>query len=254
MNCGGGRCVHKGRSPRMRGRPPRCWTAARAPGSIPAYAGEAPGQQYPHPSEKVDPRVCGGGDAGYNTSMVYAGRSPRMRGRRISPSPRNLFVRSIPAYAGEAHFYASFSATCRVDPRVCGGGHQVSILFMVCAGRSPRMRGRHRHSNSCRSKCGSIPAYAGEAPTYQPPQITSQVDPRVCGGGIDDLEQGMRERGRSPRMRGRQIQRHHGLKSLRSIPAYAGEAGLRGGSACPRTVDPRVCGGGTKWIYIKHTR
>ncbi len=131
-----------------------------------------------------------------------------------------------------------------VDPRVCGGGSFLYLLFRHVQGRSPRMRGRHRGRSEPTKKGGSIPAYAGEASADANQREKPRVDPRVCGGGFPSMTLTTFDGGRSPRMRGRQWSCSQKKRVLRSIPAYAGEAPPQRGLGSRRRVDPRVCGGG----------
>ena len=74
---------------------------ARRPGSIPAYAGEPPGQGIGIRNRKVYPRVCGGTESLVVPAAALEGLSPRMRGNHQGSGPINPAFRSIPAYAGE---------------------------------------------------------------------------------------------------------------------------------------------------------
>ena len=89
----------------------------------------------------------------------------------------------------------------------------------------------------------SIPACAGEPTTADANPAPLAVYPRVCGGTRMLLADADIMRGLSPRVRGNPGRVRAGLPCARSIPACAGEPGLR---CCPlrgATVYPRVCGG-----------
>ena len=90
---------------------------------------------------------------------------------------------------------------------------------------------------------GSIPAYAGETASTRRCRRPGRVDPRVRGGDMHGRRGGWRDRGRSPRTRGRlPIASVNGYE-IRSIPAYAGETSWDPTIARAAAVDPRVRGG-----------
>src|SRR5690606_16559525 len=69
--------------------------------SIPAYAGETVVLSTAGFLSSVDPRVCGGNDGIRTRIKADVGRSPRMRGKPGRGRSSELYLRSIPAYAGE---------------------------------------------------------------------------------------------------------------------------------------------------------
>ncbi len=138
-------------------------------------------------------------------------------------------------------------ASCsRVDPRVRGGGQGAASIGSPCLGRSPRTRGRHKLLLVGVQHSRSIPAYAGEAGFPPDRCLRCTVDPRVRGGGPLRSVGRSPGKGRSPRTRGRLPRQNIRSRTLRSIPAYAGEAGRQPLRRRSRWVDPRVRGGGDK--------
>ena len=172
-----------GRSPRVRGRRRHTSVWGGNSRSIPACAGEAAMQELGNQNPQVDPRVCGGGLSVTTPLASTEGRSPRVRGRRVSLHSTNISSRSIPACAGEADPPPSVCYISTVDPRVCGGGRTGLVWICWLKGRSPRVRGR-LHDITHRTYIGrSIPACAGEALGNFRFFDCKRVDPRVCGGG-----------------------------------------------------------------------
>ena len=152
----------EGRSPRVRGSPPRR-SAPRDPArSIPACAGEPAAPEEPIMPPGVDPRVCGGAKEDHPPSCGAAGRSPRVRGSRNGADAREGIDRSIPACAGEPTAGRWHWSTWRVDPRVCGGAPVQEAAAEKLSGRSPRVRGSRRSRSDGGRRYGSIPACAGE--------------------------------------------------------------------------------------------
>ena len=91
----------RGLSPRVRGnriRLPHCPTFGR---SIPACAGEPPVNPGSWKLLSVYPRVCGGTSGGKDSTALYLGLSPRVRGNRKSVRLLLKTAGSIPACAGE---------------------------------------------------------------------------------------------------------------------------------------------------------
>ena len=193
--------------------------------------------------EKVDPRVCGGALETTLSKAIALGRSPRMRGSLEEVKNLSSYFRSIPAYAGEPLLAMRAGQSKWVDPRVCGGAHDLANTEQKNEGRSPRMRGSLWETTLIFSKTGSIPAYAGEPCSVKMYVFPSWVDPRVCGGAIDSIKIIPHFPGRSPRMRGSLIILIFLLYHLGSIPAYAGEPLSGHGVKKVSGVDPRVCGG-----------
>ena len=70
-----------------------------------------------------------------------------------------------------------------------------------------------------------------------------QVYPRVCGGTATTAERPAFVPGLSPRVRGNPVYRDLERKSVRSIPACAGEPLVKRQPSIVGTVYPRVCGG-----------
>ena len=153
---------------------------------------------------------------------------------------------SIPACAGEPARPHSSAPWPRVYPRVCGGTRRSCAWPWHRRGLSPRVRGNQATTCLWTAWRGSIPACAGEPgiPVGQP-QLTT-VYPRVCGGTAAMRGRSRRPAGLSPRVRGNRPVLLYPLRSIRSIPACAGEPIHGVGSQSHAAVYPRVCGG-TEW-------
>ena len=152
--------------------------------------------------------------------------------------------RSIPACAGEAGRVNSKTASARVDPRMRGGGNAVIPPDIINQGRSPHARGRPLAVATPMRTDGSIPACAGEAMAPSDSTGTTEVDPRMRGGGAYWCVVARRLSGRSPHARGRLTRLLNAFADERSIPACAGEAHLGWHPVPTAEVDPRMRGGG----------
>ncbi len=125
-----------------------------------------------------------------------------------------------------------------------GGGDACSRRSSVRAsGRSPRGRGRPPTAALVVGALGSIPAWAGETEARADSTTARSVDPRVGGGDTGRALKQPERKGRSPRGRGRLLQRWYRGERTRSIPAWAGETATGPRPAYVPPVDPRVGGG-----------
>ena len=91
----------RGLSPRVRGNPGRLQFSGSQFRSIPACAGEPPSTDPAGYAPTVYPRVCGGTRKCGKETRPASGLSPRVRGNPHFLAPFRVYVRSIPACAGE---------------------------------------------------------------------------------------------------------------------------------------------------------
>ena len=166
-----------------------------------------------------------------------------MRGKPRQPPRADMANRSIPACAGETLAGAGRGGKERVYPRVCGGNSHGHPPPPSASGLSPRVRGKPNVLPPSPVSAGSIPACAGE--TIAPDAVARRrrVYPRVCGGNPTVQTFARRDRGLSPRVRGKRLGLAQGGQVGRSIPACAGETRFRPATGGGGGVYPRVCGG-----------
>ena len=212
-----------GLSPRVRGNPLCAVVNTTVAGSIPASAGEPSGRNGPRKPQRVYPRECGGTANLITLDILPKGLSPRVRGNLLYTAFRAKAVRSIPASAGEPYFKLHYSVVYTVYPRECGGTYASWSLCLLGAGLSPRVRGNPEVLDWTADTPRSIPASAGEPPSWTLPARSFKVYPRECGGTPP------------------QISCTTGYTG--SIPASAGEPVCRLGGLAGRWVYPRECGG-----------
>ena len=207
--CGGAPAVFDrvavggGLSPPVRGSPHQYTTAPPDDRSIPARAGEPPGDAAAKCAAGVYPRPCGGAMRRTPASVLCTGLSPPVRGSRPAIPGRVVDPGSIPARAGEPMHKAQGLNISGVYPRPCGGADHLSTLRVDVAGLSPPVRGSRPavpHSflaarsiparagepwclATCRSLTKrSIPARAGEPACWSWSSTWPGVYPRPCGG------------------------------------------------------------------------
>ena len=191
-----------GLSPRVRGNrsaPAPPGTSAR---SIPACAGEPGAGGAGAGRGRVYPRVCGGTPCSLLRCRTVNGLSPRVRGNQAPDTIARLWVRSIPACAGEPAQRYAFRRGSRVYPRVCGGTAYRNAPPGQTTGLSPRVRGNPPAAETAGVSLRSIPACAGEPVHAGVPGRLCGVYPRVCGGTAGAGNRLMPALGLSPRVRG----------------------------------------------------
>ena len=126
--------------------------------------------------------MCGGSLCAMCAMASASGTSPRVRGKLLLGAGRLLFMRYIPACAGEASERDAHASAVEVHPRVCGGSHKTGRTIETDEGTSPRVRGKRAKFEACAAKYGYIPACAGEAAARSRRSASDRVHPRVCGG------------------------------------------------------------------------
>ena len=135
------------------------------------------------------------------------------------------------------------SASSRVHPRERGGSSETSQMWSIVKGPSPRARGKLTRVDLAGNYEGSIPASAGEAARQADRRCISRVHPRERGGSLQLKYTKKRDKGPSPRARGKRRPVHRRPDQQGSIPASAGEARQQLRDASLPTVHPRERGG-----------
>ncbi len=120
---------------------------------------------------------------------------------------------------------------------------QADTIAVGGSGLSPRVRGNLSIRYVCIRPSRSIPACAGEPPTWDCSRPSKWVYPRVCGGTSVCHRQDQPDLGLSPRVRGNRVPGLREVQGTGSIPACAGEPWNGTITPPPVRVYPRVCGG-----------
>ena len=131
-----------GSSPRVRGKPIQRGAAFKNDGLIPARAGKTPGRLG-----RTHPRQ---------------GSSPRVRGKLIMRVRVTAEGRLIPARAGKTAGPLRDSTCVPAHPRACGENSCHFRYGLLSPGSSPRVRGKHSHTDRFSFHLGLIPARAGK--------------------------------------------------------------------------------------------
>ena len=233
----------RGPSPRVRGSHRSLRRVDRAPGTIPACAGEPRRSATSRRKRGDHPRVCGGAMLSVVTTFRRKGPSPRVRGspgRSEAPAP---IGGTIPACAGEPAVLVTAKLGLGDHPRVCGGAYPRRSRRMSVEGPSPRVRGSQRDRPVAAAQLGTIPACAGEPASRASRCRLRRDHPRVCGGARCRPRAILSSEGPSPRVRGSRRSKLAPGGWVRTIPACAGEPPDPSRAARRGWDHPRVCGG-----------
>ncbi len=187
----------------MRGK--RVWCAVRAAGVriIPAHAGQTSSPARAAASPADHPRACGANSTVRTMMRSVSGSSPRMRGKHPAGRDRRHRLRIIPAHAGQTAMGVQPRVAAADHPRACGANMTTVIESWLNAGSSPRMRG----------KPGASRSYSTRAADH----------PRACGANSSLRSSSSEHCGSSPRMRGKLRRISPRSRSIRIIPAHAGQ-------------------------------
>ena len=233
----------EGLSPRVRGNRFLRSSAAAAPGSIPARAGEPGPGALSNSGAEVYPRACGGTRMIRSLTSSGGRLSPRVRGNRFLRSSAAAAPGSIPARAGEPGPGALSNSGAEVYPRACGGTRMIRSLTSSGGRLSPRVRGNPLGFCQGPAVVWSIPARAGEPAGCGRRRPATWVYPRACGGTPKPFVIGAPSPGLSPRVRGNPRFSLPPSSMSRSIPARAGEPQGCDFPFSSSGVYPRACGG-----------
>ena len=191
-----------GLSPPTRGN--RLQLAPKTPNvrSIPAHAGEPSTAKPSTAPPAVYPRPRGGTEAVNKNALDILGLSPPTRGNRDRQPSGVVWVRSIPAHAGEPRHTAGGERGARVYPRPRGGTDSWRTRISRGRGLSPPTRGNPAPLPPPRAPGRSIPAHAGEPPALRAPAQCCRVYPRPRGGTENTAMNDGGQSGLSPPTRG----------------------------------------------------
>ena len=156
--------------------------------------------------------------------------------------------RSIPASAGQPGPSVLEVCPRRVYPRECGAAQCGSNLSRVVQGLSPRVRGSLSRRRGERRGLRSIPASAGQPCSLASSSWPTKVYPRECGAARVAGIPAQTYRGLSPRVRGSPRSGPGSWPWERSIPASAGQPGIRRRRRTAPRVYPRECG--AAWLRL----
>ena len=174
--------------------------------------------------------------------MNNGGSSPRARGARDPGPLARDYLGIIPACAGSTGRPWLDRFRCRDHPRVRGEHGDEVGEGVGPGGSSPRARGAPCPPPRGHTTAGIIPACAGSTLPVRPTTPGSWDHPRVRGEHSVNREEGMPDRGSSPRARGAPSRRIRSFQPGGIIPACAGSTANRKRRSRTFGDHPRVRG------------
>ena len=236
------RPVHRGSSPRVRGKQDVKRHDVTGPGLIPARAGKTALTSSRSRTTPAHPRACGENLARLASPSPWPGSSPRVRGKHRVGGLLGDDAGLIPARAGKTVLAALQVARCQAHPRACGENAYPVVAVRLWSGSSPRVRGKLDGGVEEGAQGGLIPARAGKTAGRTRSPETCSAHPRACGENGHFLRAHRASPGSSPRVRGK---RRGGFvwgwcRGL--IPARAGKTPTPPGGRASWTAHPRACG------------
>ena len=153
-----------------------------------------------------------------------------------------MYMRIIPALAGNTLPASLLMCSNRDHPRACGEHEHRAVTPPVTQGSSPRLRGTPQCRLSRPLSIGIIPALAGNTTGCVVWATYPWDHPRACG---EHFPVGQPERGRqgsSPRLRGTHGCRPTSAVRRGIIPALAGNTKSTSPIALHNWDHPRACG------------
>ena len=173
---------------------------------IPACAGNAPRWSAYPARPSVHPRMCGERVADAGHPVYPVGSSPHVRGTHHEFLFRYLWVRFIPACAGNASAACASMRTDTVHPRMCGERDGSHMLGPRQRGSSPHVRGTPDGQLQTLIAKRFIPACAGNANGLERFRSRKPVHPRMCGERKISPSSPYADDGSSPHVRGTHFQ------------------------------------------------
>ena len=234
--------VATGSSPRVRGTADRTHIPRIQLRFIPACAGNRDKSIIWAASVAVHPRVCGEQIQHGDGQARSGGSSPRVRGTALVRHHQFSRSRFIPACAGNSAVWGALMVPIAVHPRVCGEQDKPFDYFYQSLGSSPRVRGTALMGRVRTDLDRFIPACAGNRGPCRSLQQRKSVHPRVCGEQWAVQIKSRMRFGSSPRVRGTAQRTYQRNRSVRFIPACAGNRRAETPLPVRRAVHPRVCG------------
>ena len=153
-----------------------------------------------------------------------------------------LFLRFIPAGAGNIPKSDKTGTPQTVHPRGCGEHHKNPKPGAAPRGSSPRVRGTCPHDLRRRNLQRFIPAGAGNIFNRLSTKSMLPVHPRGCGEHVTYFAPLPADTGSSPRVRGTYRRGCGSLLQTRFIPAGAGNIFQTSHRRPKAPVHPRGCG------------
>ena len=234
------RQVGRGLSPLARGNLTQHPQLIHANGPIPAGAGQPGWSGWIGCASRAYPRWRGATLMRRRTYAFTAGLSPLARGNRIQTDRGPSASGPIPAGAGQPRWRALGAPDCWAYPRWRGATRSTRASKRRVRGLSPLARGNPWRTRRRGTRCGPIPAGAGQPRARGGHRTATRAYPRWRGATWYSGKVGQLVPGLSPLARGNLVQRQGGPARAGPIPAGAGQP-------CGALVSKRPSGAYPRW-------
>ena len=209
---------------------------------IPASAGQTQQQRHNIRQRADHPRECGANKAAGTGHSTCRGSSPRVRGKHQAVVAHDAQHRIIPASAGQTECADACVAAAADHPRECGANYCPRVFRLSAIGSSPRVRGKPFFVFSAPARGRIIPASAGQTIVALLHGVLDADHPRECGANVYARVFAAVGGGSSPRVRGKRSITWSISKTMRIIPASAGQTGALIYTITRHADHPRECG------------
>ena len=218
-----GKVSENGSSPRVRGKPDASSRNGRSVRIIPARAGQTRSRSCPpRTRRRIIPAR-----AGQTCQLLHHERLPPDHPRACGANMPILCKRET---VNKDH------------PRACGANVRGARYAVLRDGSSPRVRGKPGGDPPVGHQLRIIPARAGQTPACSHCRRTFPDHPRACGANLLLNSVSSRLFGSSPRVRGKPTVCVPPTRTVRIIPARAGQTQTAFQNMEKGSDHPRACG------------
>ena len=173
------------------------------PWITPAHAGKTSTPALTGFPLRDHPRACGENTSMAMTQASTTGSPPRMRGKLLRDSHKQLSGGITPAHAGKTEACHSNRRVYQDHPRACGENTERLKIVTMLSGSPPRMRGKLLRDSHKQLSGGITPAHAGKTEACHSNRRVYQDHPRACGENWQAVLLSRSVLGSPPRMRGK---------------------------------------------------
>ena len=154
----------------------------------------------------------------------------------------SMYMRIIPALAGNTSPAGAHHPHPRDHPRACGEHSICCCASLIVVGSSPRLRGTRKREVAAWRGVGIIPALAGNTLRVLTSSVSTGDHPRACGEHSYQCSKALCSLGSSPRLRGTHTLGSFDLTGVGIIPALAGNTLQSRRTRFSPRDHPRACG------------
>ena len=168
----------------MRGKPKQTFRKPTRSRITPAGAGKTLSAGIGGFLRRDHPRRCGENEIADDIIRRCGGSPPQVRGKRVIPRIRWMYIRITPAGAGKTFRLSPAKIAAEDHPRRCGENIHISADFFAHIGSPPQVRGKRGTKPTMTKDQRITPAGAGKTTYSANYQCASKDHPRRCGENL----------------------------------------------------------------------